>query len=449
MDVTNEESKINKTAEDYLKEFINYADSFKVFSEREHEVEALKFAFLCKEHLLFKGSAGTAKSMLAMKFLSGIEGLKLFKQQFTAFMDESYVFGQQLIEELKKGIVKHNLKNSLADAEGAFLDEFFNANEEMIISCNEILNERTFTRNGQQEKCPLISAILTTNQEREAEKKLIPIYDRILFTVKVMRVAEENNRIEMYKNSMTGVFNNFKSFSIGKLYLIHKYIENSKIEFSEGILMLLDKLLKDFQEQSGLYISDRKVIKSLKFLKVIALLNFRDHILVDDLMKLKYTWTTINEPVVESVFDACYIKIKEEYLKIEKSMGAIEEVEEIYKKILEKSKTAVSYKDFKEVKNYISKFIDNVLEFKNSQFDAKIKRAYEIREAVKEKLKEFRKAGVVEDDELDAENFEWLKKLKKDTDNNDLSYKFPHTDENTDEKKSMLKDDFNIEDIIL
>jgi MoxR-like ATPase len=151
---------------DKIQEFYDYCDSFNsLFVSRNREIKQLMYAVLCKDHVLFVGGAGVAKSLLAKYFFSGFSG-KIFKQQFTAFMDETYLFGPQDIDALKKGLIIHNVKDSLVDSEFAILDEFFNANEETIVACNGPLNEREFSRNGQQVKSPLITAVMTTNQHR-------------------------------------------------------------------------------------------------------------------------------------------------------------------------------------------------------------------------------------------------------------------------------------------
>jgi len=61
--------------------FFNEINS--IFYEREWEVNQIKIAILMKEHVLLKGVPGTAKSMLALKILNGIEGAKVYKNQFT------------------------------------------------------------------------------------------------------------------------------------------------------------------------------------------------------------------------------------------------------------------------------------------------------------------------------------------------------------------------------
>lgn len=338
-----------KTKNKKLKAFVEYAGVFNVFSERETEVEQLMYAVLSKEHVLLRGQAGSAKSQLALQFLGGIQGAKVFKQQFTAFMDESYIFGPQVIDELKKGNIVHNLKNSIVDCDFAFLDEFFNANEETIIACNEILNERSFTRNAQQEKSSLVTAIMTTNQEREHEKKLKPIYDRIMFTSQVLRVEDKTKRMDMYYNALGGKLSVSETFLKEDLEDIHKYISDTPVVFQPEILECFDLLLKEFQEQSNLYISDRRAVKSLWFLKIVALVRGDDEVNITDLEKIKLCWVIGNDAKYASVFDACFVKVKKEYSRIAGELKFVKETEANIKQLEKSITNAIGYKDYKKV----------------------------------------------------------------------------------------------------
>ncbi len=278
-----------------LEGFSDYSKQFEVYSEREKEVAIFKYAILMKEHVLLKGAPGTAKSMMSKAFLENIIKAKMFKQQFSAFMDDSYVFGPQLLAEFKKGNIVHNTKNSLVDCNFAYLDEFFEANTQLLTSCNEVLNERTFTRNAQTEKSPLITAVMTTNRDRETEKTLQAVYDRVLFKSKVVKVSSEEGKLAMYKNAMSGNLGNFGTFSFDALEKVFKLIDSSSVKFSTGILNCYSLIQKEYQAQSNEDISDRTAIKGLKMLKIVALLAGRTRVTLEDFAELRYLFCTANE----------------------------------------------------------------------------------------------------------------------------------------------------------
>ncbi len=345
-----------------LVEYREYVRSFSsVFSTRADEITQMAFAVLMGEHILLKGLPGVAKSMLAMKFLNGFTGGKLFKQQFSSFMDESYLFGPQIIERLKLGEVVHNTENSMVDAEFAFLDEFFNANEETIIACNSILNERVFMRNAQYEESPLISAVLTTNQSREREEKLKPIYDRILFKSMVSPVERQKDRIEMYQRALLGDYVNFKAeFPLSKLKRLRELISEVEVTFDFGVLQGFDNLWNTFQKEANIYLSDRAAIKALNLMRVNAIMRNRDYIGADDLSVLKYTMTTVGDDASSALFDAVFAKIKATLDQEEQVNKFLREVEARFNDYSHEFSTAVGVPKLRALRDELKKFSGEV-----------------------------------------------------------------------------------------
>src|SRR3990167_6419859 len=82
-----------------------------------------------QKHMLLMGLPGTAKSQFAMNVFGSIDGARTFGIHLTKQTTEEYVFGPINIEELKKGNVIHNTKDSILDADFAFIDEFFDASD--------------------------------------------------------------------------------------------------------------------------------------------------------------------------------------------------------------------------------------------------------------------------------------------------------------------------------
>lgn len=285
----NVDKNVDKNTGDYL----DYIESLEdMFEERSWEISQIKYAVLIGEHILFKGIPGTAKSMLAKTFFNGITGAKVFDTQFTRFMDESYIFGPQLLEEFKKGNIVHNLDGSIVEADFAFLDEFFNASEELLVSTNEVLNERTFTRQSQKAKSNLISAIMTTNQERESEKELRAVYDRILFKSDVKELVEQGSRISMYSKFLNKKESTAPTFKFSSLKSLIKSFNDCDIKISEQLLVIYDSLLQSFEAETGKIISPRKKNKMLNILLASAFLSKRKEVEIDDLSELKYALVT-------------------------------------------------------------------------------------------------------------------------------------------------------------
>jgi MoxR-like ATPase len=260
----------------------------------------------------------TAKSMLAMKVFNGIDGAEVYRNQFTRMQDDSYVFGPQLLEEFKQGKIIHNIENTLITAHFGFLDEFFNASEETLVATLEPLNERTFTRPFQQVKCPLITAIMTTNQERETEKELRAVYDRIMFTSDVKELADVHKRIDMYRDYMEG------KIEAAQPVIQFKTIEEVLTKFDEfvpkisrGIFFIYDRIVSEYEAQANVKLSPRKKNKMLKIMKASAFLRGADEVTIDDIETIKFGLVHGGDIKGIGYFDTIFLKVKQSLAQAE------------------------------------------------------------------------------------------------------------------------------------
>ncbi len=330
-------------------EITKYADQFLIFSEREDEVRMLLFAILMGEHVLFEGRPGTAKSEMSRKFLSNIKNCNVFKTQFTAFMGEEYVFGPQLFEDYKNGIVRHNITKMLPEAHLAFLDEFFNANGQVISSCLEIFNERTFTRNGQEVECPLVTAVLTTNRDRTDETELDAIYDRILFRAKVQKVAKDDNRTKMYLNAFQHKFDNFNPLDFAVLERARAKI-NGTVKCSIGIMESYSRLIAGFEKESDAYISDRTAIKGITLLKVVAMLKDEKRIELDMFGELRLIFCNVGDANQLAQFDSVFNTIKKDNEHLEREVKLLKDIESTFDGAKTALGNAQKYSDYKKLR---------------------------------------------------------------------------------------------------
>lgn len=315
--------KVKETVNENVKEpvkdsfsVVEYCKFFdevnKIFYEREWEVNQILYAILLNEHVLLKGIPGTGKSMLALKIFNGIQGAEIYKNQFTRMQDDSYIFGPQLLDEFKKGRVVHNVEASLVTANFGFLDEFFNACEETLVATLEILNEKTFTRPHQKEICPLITAIMTTNQERESEKELRAVYDRILFKSEVKEIIDANKRAQMYAAYFAGdIQSSQPKLDFNSLMNLKKEFDNFKPKFSGGMIVIYDTILSEFENQVSVKISPRRKNKLLGLVKASCFLNGGSAIELSDIEAIKFGLIEGGDVKALGYFDAILTKIKQ------------------------------------------------------------------------------------------------------------------------------------------
>ena len=112
--------------------------------------EAMEMAIMCRQHVLVVGPPGTAKTKMASEIFSQIDGGELFEANLTKFDGIERILGGIDLDALKsRGKLRYSLSGSLATADFAILDEFFDANDPLLRTTLGILNERRF-RNGDQ-----------------------------------------------------------------------------------------------------------------------------------------------------------------------------------------------------------------------------------------------------------------------------------------------------------
>ena len=299
--------------------------------DRDKEVKQLMYALFTREHMLLMGLPGTAKSQFAMNVFGSIDGARTFEIHLTKQTTEEYVFGPINIEELKKGNVIHNTKDSILDADFAFIDEFFDASDVLLRSLLGILNERKWLKGSQKIDAKLHTAILTSNYQRESEITQA-ILDRVIFKTEVQPVTDKTKRKLIYSNFLTdGNFQPKKVFDFQKLQEFVKVVDDSKsVEFTNEIIETYDLLLQQFQKETKKYISQRTANKALKVLKVAALLDNRDKVEYSDLEELKYVFCTLNKKIEEELFDAVYEK---HIGKIEEEKQALTELDKVAEEI--------------------------------------------------------------------------------------------------------------------
>ena len=238
----------------------------------------------------------------------------------------------------------------LPEAHFAFLDEFFNANEQVITSCLEILNERTFTRNGQEVECPLITAVMTTNRDRTDETDLAAIYDRMIFRAKVNKVTKDDNRTEMYLNAFKHKFDTFAPLDFAVLQRVRAKIKGDTVKCSIGIMESYSRLISGFEKESDAYISDRTAIKGITLLKIVALLKGEARIDLNMFRELRLIFCRVGDANQLAQFDSVFLTIKKDNEHLEREVKLLKDIEKIFDGVKGSLKMASVYGDYKKLR---------------------------------------------------------------------------------------------------
>ncbi len=282
----------------------------------------------CREHQLLLGEPGLAKSLYVETVYSLIEGANVFKIQLTKGTPEEALVGPLDISKLKQGVYQHNVTGSLIEADFAFLDELFNANDHALLSLNSILHERKFQKGAQQVVARLQSALATSNVVRYNAQTEAAI-DRFISVAYLSPLENALDRVHMARshNRLGGniqkqppiekvtlpefdflcdvIAENVDSFSV-TIPAHHYYLQD----------VIVSKYLESVKSDSGsdgaeARISDRTRAKAMRFAKASAILNGRTQVSDSDLEALGYTLAPLGHP---DNYTQRYMKIASEVL---------------------------------------------------------------------------------------------------------------------------------------
>ena len=259
------------------------------FVGREEEARVITLTLLAREHMVFIGEPGTAKSAMVRR-AAELLNAKFFKYLLTRFTEPAELFGPLDIKALDEGKYVRITRGKLPEAEIAFLDEIFKANSAILNALNTLLQERVLYDGYIEFIVPLWSLFGASNEVPE-ESEVAAVYDRFLVRHFVKPVSEDK-WVELLNKSWIIEREQYFSEGIGAekimsmkdLRALHEQVLNVNLE---PIKPKLVKLFAVF-ESRGIHITDRRKGKSLKLIAANAILEGRREAQENDLIVLKY-----------------------------------------------------------------------------------------------------------------------------------------------------------------
>ncbi|KAI8473622.1 MAG: AAA domain-containing protein [Monoraphidium minutum] len=260
--------------------------------ERETEVRLMMLAALCGEHLLLLGPPGTAKSELSRR-LSKVMGGTYFERLLTRFSVPEELFGPLSMRGLENDEYVRQTAGYLPTAEVAFVDEIFKANSAILNALLTLLNERLFDNGNQRLEAPLMCLVGASNELPESEE-LDALYDRFLLRRNVAQVSNSQvprlarlaaGRAEPAAAAGNGGGSSMEStdgapcleFEDFKQTAISAY---SGVDVPDAVIDILVDLRNWLQDKSEppIYVSDRRFMKSVQMLQVVAFADGRSEV---------------------------------------------------------------------------------------------------------------------------------------------------------------------------
>ncbi|WP_314292088.1 AAA family ATPase [Leptotrichia massiliensis] len=308
-----------KKVKDKILKLLNILNEGLVDKESVMKIGLL--TLLAGENIVLLGPPGTAKSEVARRLSQVIDEGSYFEYLLTKFTTPEELFGPLSIKNLKNDVFSRKIKGYLPEVKVAFLDEVFKANSSILNSLLTIINEKKYHNGNVEVKVPLISLIGASN-EFPKEEELSALYDRFLVKKEVGYI-ENSQRVRLLNlnNSGFSIPNNLK-LTISEIENIQR--EYDKIIIPDKISRIIIKIIQKYENyfknqkdevEISEKVSDRKIVKISKLLKVAAYTNGRNEVDISDLLLLNdCLWNDPkNSPVVYEIIGKT---VEQELMKI-------------------------------------------------------------------------------------------------------------------------------------
>lgn len=242
--------------------------------EREHIIDGLLATLLSKQNAFLLGVPGTGKSDLVRSLCAGIVKANYFGYLLTPTTDPSEVFGPVAVTKLLNDEYTRDVNGYLPSAHIGFLDELFRGSSAILNSLLTLLNERTFNNGKELIDTPIQSIIAATNSWPD-EESLQAFADRFLFrpTVDLLRKPVSKRKLDEWALGINDRPKVGEYITLTELQDLQKAAQ--EIEIAEDFLDRFSSVWEMLSNRN-IFISDRRRVQILKFLKAWALVQGDD-----------------------------------------------------------------------------------------------------------------------------------------------------------------------------
>jgi MoxR-like ATPase len=252
--------------------------------ERGAEVDMMLLGILSRQHVLFVGPPGTAKSMMVDNLMAAIDGVKGFSALMHKFVPPEETVGPLKLSELKNDKYERQTQGYLPEADLAFLDEIWKSSASILNTLLRLLNERQFRNGNVTIDTPLRSAIAASNEYPIGESFATTgaLFDRFLLRSDVKPVSQ-------------GRWNDLVFGTLPKVTPVTTLADldalAAKVPLTPWSLPATKAYMDIASEviRSGVQFGDRRLRASAGVCQASAVLNGNAEVEVSDLEPLKYT----------------------------------------------------------------------------------------------------------------------------------------------------------------
>ncbi len=258
--------------------------------------DLLSLSLLCAiagESFFLLGLPGTAKSEIARRMKLIFKDASVFEYLMSRFSTPDEIFGPVSIQKLKDNdVYERQITGYLPDSDIVFLDEIWKAGPAIQNALLTVLNEKIFKNGRTDIHIPMKLLIAASNELPQEDAGLDAIWDRFIVRAISTSIKDETNFCNLLRVTRSDELQVEENALItNELY--RDWQEKIKdIRFTKPILLYIIKLRKRLaessDEQSVIYISDRRWAKVSKILRTSAFLNGRDTIDWSDVWLMRY-----------------------------------------------------------------------------------------------------------------------------------------------------------------
>lgn len=310
-------AELQAEAEDIRRKLERFRTSLgRFFVAKQELIDLMLVAAVAQEPLLLIGPPGTAKSDLVLKFKDaiGIAEEDYFEYMLTRFTEPSEIVGPIDIQQLREGRYIRREQGKLPTARLAFLDEIFKSNSAILNILLTIINEKKFYQDGVPQPVRLRVLFAATNELPE-QGELAALKDRFVLKAESRSVQEDHFealidagvQAEVYRGlnqkpwceNHAGLDDILKAHRYLTLQFGKKTREGEATDrekfFPAEVFREYQRVVKTLVREDRIFISDRKLVKLYKLLRVRAWLFSGGTVTRDDLRLLAYLGETNQE----------------------------------------------------------------------------------------------------------------------------------------------------------